>query len=155
MSAEPIAAVARRMRRLRLLVEGPEDAWLMCRMGTWAAVLPLLKRFVRLDTLARLMWTAPDHQARPDVGKIVALSALLAGRAGMSHGTCYERSLLAYRFLAQRGADPRLVVALKQDGDAMTAHAWVAIGGAPVGESESIEDFVPVAVYGRGGRREE
>jgi hypothetical protein len=124
-------------------------------MGTWAAVLPLLKRFVRLDTLARLMWTDPDDQAPPEVAKIVALSALLARRGGISHGTCYERSLLAYRFLAQRGADPKLVVAVKQDGGAMTGHAWVAIGGAPVDESESVADFVPVVVFGRGGRREE
>ena len=126
----------------------------MCRMGTWAAALPLLKRFVRLDTLARLMWTDPGRETRFEAPKIIALSAVLTRRAGISHGTCYERSLLAYRFLAQRGADPSLVVAVKQNGGTVTGHAWVTIGGVPVGESGSIEEFTPVAVYGRGGRRE-
>ena len=155
MIAEPTEAVARRVRRLRSLIERPEDAWLLCRMSIWAAVLPVLKRLVALDTLARLMWADSDREARPETVKVLELSALLARRAGRSHGTCYERSLLAYRFLAQRGADPRLVVAVKQNGGAVSGHAWVAVGGVPIGERASVAEFVPVAVYGRRGRREE
>jgi hypothetical protein len=141
-----------RIRRVRSLIEGPADAWLLCRMASWAALLPLLKHVVRLETLARVMWTdGGSNGGRPDTAKILALSRLLTRPAAMSGGGCYERSLLAYRFLSQRGADPKLVVAAMSNGDAVTAHAWVTVDGTPVGESQAIEDFVPLVIYGRGG----
>lgn len=156
MNAERSRAVAGRVRRVRSLIERPADAWLLCRMATWAAVLPLLKHTVRLETLARLMWTGNESKSQPEVTKIFALSRLLARPAPLSQGTCYERGLLAYRFLSQRGADPKLVVGVRSDGSEVTAHAWVTVGGTPVGESEeTVEDFVPVVVYGRGGLPEE
>ena len=151
MTAEPIAAVARRIQRLGSLIERPEDAWLMCRMAAWAALLPALKRLIRLETLARLAWAEPGERRRVDSAKIFALSALLTGRAGTVHGVCYERSLLAYRFLAQQGADPRLVVAVRSDGSKLTGHAWVTVDGQAVGESVEAREFAPVAVFGRHG----
>jgi hypothetical protein len=154
MTAEPSSGAVGRIRRLRSEIERPADLWLLCRMAAWAAVLPLLKRVVRLETLARLMWKDPKGEGQPETAKILALSRLLARPAVMSGGTCYERSLLAYRMLSQRGADPRLVVAVKGNGGGVIAHAWVAVDGTAVGESEAIEDFVPVVVYGRGGRCE-
>ena len=155
MSAEPIPARAGRIRRLCSLIEGPADAWLLCRMAAWAVVLPLLKHVVRLETLAHLMWTEAESKNSPEATKIAALSRLLARSGAMSQGTCYERSLLAYRFLCRHGADPRLVVAVRSDGGAVTAHAWVTVGGTPVDETEAVEGFVPVVVYGRGGLPEE
>ena len=146
---------AGRIRRLGTLIQRPADAWLFCRMATWAAVLPLLKHVVRLETLARLMWTDARSKDEAEAAKILALSRVLAPPAAFSRGTCYERSLLAYRFLAQRGADPRLVVAVNSNGGEVTAHAWVTVAGLPVDESEAIEDFVPVVVYGRCGLPEE
>jgi hypothetical protein len=154
MTADPAPAAASRVRRIRSLVERPADAWLLCRMATWAAALPVLKHLLRLETLARLMWTDRESKSRPQAAKIVALSRLLAPPAAVSGGACYERSLLAYRFLAQRGADPKLVVAVKSDGGAVSGHAWITVDGRPVGESGGIEDFVPIVVYGRGGRSE-
>jgi hypothetical protein len=149
-----IRAAAGRIRRVRSLIDRPADAWLFCRMGTWAAVLPLLKHVLRLDTLARLMWMERPGNAQPDAEKIVGLSRVLGRPAMQGKGTCYERGLLAYRFLSQQGADPRLVIAVKSQGGAITGHAWVTVAGAAIGESEEIEEFVPVVAYGRGGRRE-
>ena len=155
MTIRPATSPAAGLRRLRSLVQGPADAWLLCRMATWAGVLPVLKHVVRLETLARLMWKEAERESRPDTAKIVAISRLLTRPAARSGGACYERSLLAYRFLSGRGADPRLVVAIKQGGGAVTAHAWVTVDGAPIGESKVVNDLVPLVVYGRGGRREE
>ena len=145
------AGAARRIGRLRALVECPADAWLLCRMAAWAAVLPGLKRLLRLETLARLAWAEPGRQRRVETDKIFALSGLVAGRAGTVHGACYERSLLAFRFLAQHGADPRLVVALRSDGSKVTGHAWVTVDGQAVGESVEAREVAPVAVFGRHG----
>lgn len=80
------------------------------------------------------------------------MSRLLVNRLSRPDERCYERSLLAYRFLSQQGADVRLIAAARKDGDAMTGHAWVTVGGAAVGESDAIDAFVPLAEYGRGGQ---
>jgi hypothetical protein len=147
--------VSARIRRLRSLIERPADIWLICRMTAWAVVLPLLKHVVRLEGLARLMWSEGEPKGRPATAKIVRLSRLLTRPTARMRGGCYERSLLAYRFLSQHGADPRLVVAVRRDAGTVAGHAWVTIGGIPVDPSEALEGFVPVAVYGAGGRAEE
>ena len=138
-------------------MESPADAWLIARMAAWALALPLLKRVVRLETLARVMWAYPTRRATEgELAKIATMSQILARRRPpLSNDRCYERSLLAYRFLAQRGADPRLVVALKAGSAGMSGHAWVTVAGVPIGESESLAEYVPLVTYGRGGRREE
>jgi transglutaminase superfamily protein len=151
--AVPIRVRAR-LRRFRSLIDGPADLWLLCRMGTWAAVLPVLKRVVRLETLARIMWSGRETQSGVDAAKILSFSHLLTRRLPRSDERCYERSLLAYRFLSQRGADPRLVAAVKKEGNAIAGHAWVTVGGTALGESGAVTDFVPVVVFGRGGKRE-
>lgn len=154
MIAHALATLAGRIRRARALIEAPRDAWLLCRMATWAVVLPVLKRVVRLSTLARLMWTPGDRRGDPETAKVIALSRVLTRAAGIgrAQGVCYERSLLAYRFLSQRGADPELVVAAKSDGGEISGHAWVAIGGVAVGEPDTIGEFVPIVSYGPRGR---
>ncbi len=143
-----------RIGRLRSLLERPADVWLICRMAAWAAVLPLLKHVVRLETLARVMWSDGRPRDRRDTAKIVALSRLLTRPTARLRGGCYERSLLAYRFLSELGADPRLVVAVKRQAEGVTGHAWVILNGAPADPVEALEGFVPVVVYGRGGRPE-
>ena len=146
-----------KLRRLHGLIESPADAWLACRMAAWALALPVLKRVVRLEALARLLWVGGSRNvAERDVTKIAQLSRLLARRRPpASYDRCYERSLLAYRFLSQRGADPRLVVALRKgDLGGMAGHAWVTVGGRPVDEPDLHEDYEPLVVFGRGGKRE-
>jgi hypothetical protein len=145
------------LRRVRAQVDGPADVWLMLRMGAWALVLPLLKRKVGLERLARVMWVRPTRRASEDeLAKVVTLSQLLARhRPPLSNERCMERSLLAYRYLSAGGADPRLVVAMAPGADGLEGHAWVTIDGEPVGEIESVADHVPIVVYGSGGRREE
>lgn len=154
MTAKRLPAYRARIRRLRTVVKRPGDVGLICRMAGWALVLPPLKRVVRLEALARVMWNGREARGEPDTDKILALSRLLTRRTASSPGSCYERSLLAYRFLSQRGVEPRLVAAVKKEDGSVTGHAWVTVGGVPLGESEAIDDFVPVVVYGRGGRRE-
>jgi hypothetical protein len=146
--------VIHRIRRLSSFVERPSDVWLICRMAGWAALLPLLKHAVRLETLVRVMWSDARPDDRLDTRKIVALSRLLTRPTARLRGGCYERSLLAYRFLSEFGADPRLVVAVKHEAAGMTGHAWVTLAGMPADPAEALEGFVPVAVYGRRGRPE-
>jgi hypothetical protein len=143
------------LRRLAALVESPADLWLVCGMAAWAAVLPLLKRAVPLRTLARIMWSGRRRESEFDAEKIVALSRLLTRRPPRGLERCYERSLLTYRFLSRCGVDPKLVTGVAKDGASTVGHAWVTVGGVPMGESEAVDDFVPLIVYGRGGLAEQ
>jgi hypothetical protein len=123
-------------------------------MVPWAILLPLLKRVVGLDTLVRLVWKEPKRKRPIEAEKVLALTRLLTLPSRMSRGTCYERSLLAFRFLPHHGADSNLVVGVKTGDGTTSAHAWITVGGVPVGESDVTDEFEPVVVYGRGGRRE-
>jgi hypothetical protein len=141
----------RRVDRLRSVVERPADVWLLCRMAAWAIALPLLKRVLRLETLARIMWSGREAKGEPQTDKVLILSRLLTRRPPRGAERCYERSLLAYRFLSQRGVDPRLVAAVKRTDGSFAGHAWVTVGGSAVGESDAIAEFVPLVVFGCGG----
>jgi hypothetical protein len=141
------------MRRL----QSREEAILLLRMSMWALLLPILRRTLQLDVLARLMWREPRRRKRvDDVGRVVDLSRLVARRRPpTSENRCLERSLLAYRFLSARNADPKLVVALRETNEPPRGHAWVVVAGVPVGEPGPLDDYVPLVTYGRGGRRED
>lgn len=131
--------------RLRLLV----------RSAAWAAVLPVLKRMLSTPRLAALMWREPrvssrdavlEHQVVTFVRRLYA-----SGRIPRRHN-CLERSLLTYRYLSELNAAPRLVIGLPDGGSRAQGHAWVAVDGLPVGETDdTLEELVPVVTFGRGG----
>ena len=132
----------------------PGGAWLALRMGAWSAALPLLKRVVPLLKLAPLAWAegAGARNTRRE-REIVRLSGALPRlRLARGGANCLERSLLAYRFLAQANADPRLVVGVRREGGSMVGHAWVTVDGRPVHDTEAtVRQFVPLVEFGPEG----
>jgi hypothetical protein len=146
-----------RTSRVREGLRSREELVLLLRMSAWALILPVLRRCVRLDRLAQIMWLDPRGASRvDDADRIVELSRLVARRRlPMSENRCLERSLLAYRYLSARHVDPKLIVALRTADEAPRGHAWITIAGDPVGEPGSLDDYVPILVYGRGGRRDD
>jgi len=144
------AALARYVARR--IAGHPRDVWLAARMLGWAMVLPLLKRVVPPPALARLMWCPPRGQGDGDrVETIVALSRLVTRARPGSARNCYERSLIAYRYLARAGAAPKLVVGVRREGGSISGHAWVSVRGRSLWEPGGVERFSEVAVFGRGG----
>lgn len=123
-------------------------------MALWSAALPGMKRLVPLKRLARLMWMESGHHPDPATRRrIVELSARLAGvRPRRSRGNCLERSLLAYRYLAAIGADPRLVIGVTRTDADVAGHAWVTVDGRPVHDDPAgLEGITPLAEFGRRG----
>jgi len=155
--AVPAYAAVRRVRReARETTEAQTvgGAWLALRMGAWSAALPVLKRVVPLLRLAPLAWAegTGGRSARGE-REIVRLSGALPRlRLARGGANCLERSLLAYRFLAQANADPRLVVGVRLVEGAMVGHAWVTVDGRPVHDTEAaVRQFVPLVEFGPGG----
>jgi transglutaminase superfamily protein len=133
----------------------PGAAWLGARMLAWRIALPLLKRALPLAALARLAWPRRrSRRRRPD------REALVAGVVSRLYGTarrddnCLERSVLAYRFLAQAGAEPRLTCGIRRANGDVVGHAWIVLDGRPLASAdEGIEDYTLVTAFGAGGAR--
>jgi hypothetical protein len=124
----------------------------------WAPVLPVLKRLLPLPALARLMWAKPRVGPR-DTERELHISGLVrrlyASGIVPRDANCLERSLLTYRLLARRNANPELVAGVLRSDKGVVGHAWVTVDGHPVGESaEAIDRYSRVVVFGaEGGRR--
>lgn len=130
------------------------EAGLLARMLAWRAVLPLLRRRVRIATLARVMWREPH--ARPggtDPIRIAELARVLYRGPGRGQGdTCLERSLLAYRYLSKAGVDPQLVIGIGRPDSLMIGHAWVVVNDEPLYDSAAeVGKYSSFFSFGRGG----
>lgn len=129
---------------------------LSVRILVWSVVLRLAKHLVPLPRLARLMWSSGRRRlGRDEQQRIVRLTqALPSLRAKAADDNCLERSLVAYRYLSRSGGDPILVSGVRRGGTGIQGHAWVLLDGEPVHEpAETLQEFVPVVRFGRGGRR--
>jgi Transglutaminase-like superfamily len=127
-------------------------------MLAWRITLPLLKRLLPIAALAKLMWK--HSRTNPQAGRadtIIALTAQL-DRAWRTkpNDHCFERSLIAYRFLSAAGADPRLYFGFQQrKGSTLDGHAWIVVDSLPLYETtESISRYTAVVTFGAHGAAE-
>jgi transglutaminase superfamily protein len=137
----------------------PADAALFARMFAWRLCLPGLKYALPLPRLARLMsvrargdrrWPARERRILALTERLYEADAFLA-----ADDDCLERSLLTYRYLARAGADPRLVVGMREAARDPRGHAWVTVDGRPVTDTEELVDsFAPIVSFGAGGTRQ-
>src|SRR3989442_1648000 len=108
---------SRRARLLAGLAVHPRDIWLVLRMAAWRLALPVLKRRMALPRLVGLMWKGEEPRPRPsDRQRRIAELTTVVFRSDhrYSPGNCLDRSLVAYRYLSQAGADPELRVGLRR-----------------------------------------
>jgi hypothetical protein len=135
----------------------PADVVLAARVLGWAMILPVLKHFVPVRSLAGMMrrtpGTAPRDGEREE--RIVTFARWAARLMRWnSGGNCLERGLIAYRYLSAAGANPTLVVGLGRAGRGdIIGHAWVLVDGKPAGEPlSSISEYTPVFAFDGDGR---
>ncbi len=156
--------VLRRLGRSRVVIAAVagsptpwRDGWLAVRMLAWALVLPVLEHVVPLPSLVRLMWrdSRPVPRNRERERLVASLASWFSQGTNLSSaGACLPRSLLAYRFLSELHANPRLMIAFKKTETALAGHAWVAVDGQAIGEpSDALTDFLPVVAFGERGAR--
>ena len=118
----------------------PRSAGLAIRVWAWAAALRVLKRFIPLESLVRMMHRSPDGGPRS-----VAFERRLAeylireGRFPFRPpSNCLERSLAAYRMLCRTGARPELVVGFRPSHiKHIEGHVWVMVDGRPFAERDA------------------
>jgi len=152
-----IAAARRTARRvtrgLALSLRTPADGWLAVRMLAWRVTLPALKRVVPLPRLVDLMYAAPGGGApRLDRQERIADLSQRVFNVFRIDDNCLDLSLVTYRYLGRAGAGPRLVIAVRKDGELTRGHAWVTVDGAPVHDStERLGDFTSLMTFESGG----
>jgi hypothetical protein len=155
LSAALPGAVRRHLGTFRACVRTPADAWLLARMTAWAVWLPMLKYLLPLPKLVRLASAAPRGTGRrpEQEGKIIALSRWIYAPVFPADRGCLQRSLLAYRFLGEANAGPRLLVGVRKDAGKVLAHAWVSVDGEPRGEAPDwVAGFKAMLAFGADGR---
>lgn len=113
----------------------------------------VLRRWVPLETLTRWAWR-PAERARNHVDeRLVAARVARLSQLITRGADCLPRSLLLYRELSRRGADPRLVIGFADASRPFVGHAWVTIDGQPLGETASmLAPLTSVCVFGARGR---
>lgn len=149
-----ISQARSRLRTLRAQLSSPVDAWLAVRIASWAMLLPALKLVMPLPRLVRLMYKQGRGGARQteDEERIARFIDWVHRPLVRADEGCLQRSLLAYRFLSEVNADPRLHVGVQQRSGTVHGHAWVSVDGRPVGESSaSLSAFVPMLTFGPEG----
>ena len=142
--------------RLAARFRSPSDVLLAARIMAWACVLPLLKQFIPLRTLVRML-RRPSRGVARDAARedrVVAFARWACRITRWSSGgNCLERGLIAYRYLGAISANPTLVVGMGRGGSGqMRGHAWIVIDGRPVGEMPTLAtDYTPVLAFGPDG----
>ena len=142
-----------RTRALVALLASPRDAWLAIRALGWLGILPVLKRTLPLQRLARLMWLRPHGEGR-STEREQRVIRIVSGLSRASGGNCLERSLVLYRYLARANADPRLVVGMSRPEEYL-GHVWVIVDGRPLLDTpETLGSYTEVVRFGGDGARE-
>jgi hypothetical protein len=124
-------------------------------MAAWAVWLPVLKYLVPLPKLVRFASAAPRRAVRrlEHEHKVVALARWIYAPLLNPDRGCLQRSLLAYHFLGEANADPRLFVGVRKDNGQFLAHAWVSVDGEPRGDSpEWVGGFTRMMAFDAHGR---
>jgi Transglutaminase-like superfamily len=137
----------------RQVFSSPSNALLALRMSGWMLVLPLAKRVVPFERLARIM--SSDSRGKRVAGQERFVTLLACRLTRFSGSNCLERSLLLYRYLARAGANPTLVLGVgRGNRKRQSGHAWVVSDGVPVVDSEAeLQSYEPVLAFGAGARR--
>jgi hypothetical protein len=122
-------------------------------LAVWRVSLPLLKRVLKVSTLARFMWSPPavplDERGRRQRVELVRGVVTSAGRLLVSTN-CLERSLVLYRLLSQADAQPALVLGARRGSPSVAGHAWVELGGEPVFEPDR-DAYTAIVAFGPDG----
>jgi len=124
-------------------------AW---RIVLFAAAVPLLLRFVRVDRLDG--WIEPRREPPRPPADPAALDGMvrridrlrLAGRPLVRSG-CLTRGITLYHFLRRAGAPATLHFGMgkgvDEPGDGFAAHCWVELAGEPIAEPRDPRPLYP------------
>lgn len=129
----------------RKIVRRPGEAWLLCRMAWWVAVLSVTARWYSLPRALQIV--AGNRNGRPtrttqeDLARVIDL--LLSADVLMFKPICWKRAAVLHRYLSRNGVDTRIIFGVRNEaGGEVAGHAWLESNGKPILESTPPEYVV-------------
>jgi hypothetical protein len=138
--------IPRASNQIRTVLDG-------LRIAPAYVLLGLLKHIVPLRLLAKWTWCETTRpRDRLAERRLTANALRLSKLLRIADRDCLQRSLLLYRLLSAAGADPELVVGVREQDGKILGHAWVLVDGKSLVEPESaLSPFSPVLRFGARG----
>lgn len=141
------------MRRFGRLLSGlgrkvatrPGEAWLMCRMAWWVAVLSVTARWVSLPRALQIVAGNQSSVAPQTTQEELArvIDQLLSADVLMFKPICWKRAAVLHRYLSRNGIDTRIIFGVRNEaGGEVAGHAWLESNGKPILESTPPEYVV-------------
>lgn len=134
-------------RIARKFVSRPGEAFLLCRMAWWVAVLSVIARCYSLPRALELVAGSQNGKhstpttSQGELGR--AIDLLLSADVLMFEPVCWKRAAVLHRFLLRNGIPTRIVFGVRNETDGKFAgHAWLEENGRPILESTPPEYIV-------------
>ena len=143
------------MRKLARLISGitrkivrqPAEAWLLCRMAWWVAVLSVVARVYSLPRALQIVAGNDKSNARlrnanqEELARTIDL--LLSADVFVFKPICWKRAAVLRRYLLRSGIPTRIVFGVRNDNSGrVDGHAWLEAEGRPILENSPPEYVV-------------
>ncbi len=127
---------------------------MVAELTLWRWSLPILKRVLRVETLASIMTPrvtdAPSAARRRERTAAVHRVVTTGGRVLVSPN-CLERSLVTFRLFARAGANVALVLGVRRDGSTIAGHSWIELDERSLDTPKS-DEYTPMMSFRARGR---
>jgi hypothetical protein len=130
----------------RMVASRPGEAWLLCRMAWWVAVLSVTARWYSLPRALQIVAGTANRSSRQatsqdDLARTIDL--LLSADVLMFKPICWKRAAVLHRYLSRNGVDTRIIFGVRSEtGGKVAGHAWLEANGKPILESTPPEYVV-------------
>lgn len=125
----------------------PAEAWLLCRMAWWVAVLSVVARVYSLPRALEIVAGTNQRSARlrnanqEDLARSIDL--LLSADVFVFKPICWKRAAVLRRYLLRSGIPARIVFGVRNDNSGkVDGHAWLESEGRPILENSPPEYVV-------------
>ena len=124
----------------RKVVSRPGEAFLLCRMAWWVAVVSVIARCYSLPRALEIVagntngkpFTAATNQE--ELAR--AIDLLLSANILMFTPVCWKRAAVLHRYLLRNGTPTRIMFGVRNEADGKVAgHAWLEENGRPILET--------------------
>ena len=124
----------------RKFVSRPGEAFLLCRMAWWVAVVSVIARFYSLPRALQIVAGNQNGHRLPqatDQDELAhAIDLLLSANVLVFKPICWKRAAVLHRYLLHNGTPTRIIFGVRNEADGKVAgHAWLEENGRPILES--------------------
>jgi len=125
-------------KTIRKFVSRPSEAWLLCRMAWWVAVLSVTARCYSLPRALQMVARTNNRKDNLSAVKTQndlarAIDLLLSADVFVFKPVCWKRAAVLHRYLSLNGIATRIIFGVRNETDGkVSGHAWLEANGLPI-----------------------